>query len=106
MQLRVSRSSLNAADDVESHEQVFDVDPRRTVVAVIDEVVRRGGFLPRAGMGDCWTARDGRGGPALAVVIQGGSSWESARSLASPDTEIAAVADVLFFEHAARHSPA
>lgn len=103
--LRVSRSSFNAADDVESHEKTVEVDPRRTVVAVIDEVVRRDCYLPRTGLGDRWTARDGRGGRELAVFVQSGSGWEPVRALVPPETEVLIVTDILFFVHGPNRPP-
>ncbi len=71
----------------------------RTVVGVIDDIVRRRGYLPQIGLGASWTAYDGAGGLALAEVTQGGSGYEPIRALADADTEIAAVSDVLYFEH-------
>jgi hypothetical protein len=41
----------------------------------------------------------GAGGTALAEVVHGGSGYEPIHALTDPDTEIAAVSDILCFEH-------
>ncbi len=97
----LSRDSLNAADDRDGHAVEVEVDARRKLVAVIDEIVMRRGYLPRIELGGSWMVREGAGGRELALVVQNGSWWDSAVPLMPVDTEVVEIRDTLHFEYQA-----
>jgi hypothetical protein len=96
--IHLSRDSVAAGDDVQSHDRDLEVDGRRTVLAVVGEVVRQL-YLPRVGAGVAWVVRARRQGRALAFVVQNFSAWDAVEPLVSPGTEIAAIGDVLHFQY-------
>jgi hypothetical protein len=76
----------------------MEIDGRRTVVAALDEIVVRFGYLPRVTAGISWVVSnsDSR---ALAIVIQSLGGWEPIVSVVSPDAEVNEVGGALHFEH-------
>lgn len=96
MILLVSRDSVAAGDDVESHDIEMVFDARRALTAVVDEVVK-GLYLPRVGSGSVWVVRDRRNGKALALVAEERGWWTQAESLVP--AEAGSVGGKLHFQH-------
>ena len=90
MQFHISRDSVAAGDDVESHDMVIEVDERRNLATFI-QLLRRDGYLPRISGGQAtWIALAGRRGRALAVTAE---QWKLPELVVEFGTEVGAIGD-------------
>jgi hypothetical protein len=104
MLLHLSRDSVTAGDDVESHDQDFEIDGRRALVLVI-AAIARDGYLPSIQGGHAtWVVRTTERGRALAVLAQKWHSWDRAELLVEPSIDMSRVGDTLHFEYLAQRA--
>ena len=102
----LSRDSVAAGDDVESHDQTFEVDGRKALVLTIDEITRNR-YLPLIEGGTAtWLVRMARRGRVLAVVAQRWDGWNRAELLVEPSIAVSDVGEALHFEYLAQRDPA
>lgn len=101
--LRLDRDSVAASDDVESHDEVREVDGRwQWVVA---ELVRDR-YLPSIQGGRaCWILRTSRRGDALGVVRIRYGEFDGLRLISDDNPSLADVSASLFFEYATQEDP-
>ena len=99
----MSRDSVAAGDDVESHDQVVEVDSRRLLAVFLSSVVSDG-YLPGiAGGHATWVVRAGRGGRPLGVIAQEG---ERPELLTDIGIQVVAIGPLIHFEYRAQKDPA
>jgi hypothetical protein len=100
--LRLSRDSVAAGDDVESHDQDVDVDERRNLATFLQMTIRDG-YLPIISGGKAtWVAMSGRRGKPLAVVA---AQWKSPQLVVDFGTEVGAIGDSLHFRYLTQRDP-
>lgn len=102
MNLRLSRDSVAAGDDVDSHDQLLTIESEQTVAAVLGSVARGNYLAWISGGRATWVATAGRHGRPLAVVAQ---EWESPRFVVDPNTEIGAIGGAVHFQYLAQRDP-
>ena len=102
MQLHISRDSVAAGVDIESHDTAIEVDERRNLATFI-QLLRRDGYLPRVSGGQAtWIAMAGRRGQALAVVAE---QWKSPELVVEFGTEVGEIGDSLHFRYQKQRDP-
>jgi hypothetical protein len=100
--IHLSRESVTAGDDVESHDQDFEVDSRKALMLAIAEITHDG-YLPLIQGGQAtWLVRTTRGGRVLAVVAQRRDRWDRAALLVEPSIDMSQIGDTLHFEYLAQ----
>jgi hypothetical protein len=100
--LHLSRDSVAAGDDVESHDQDVEVDERRNLATFIQMTVRDG-YLPIISGGKAtWVALSGRRGKWLAVVA---AQWKQPQLIVDFGTEVGAIGDSLHFRYLTQRDP-
>jgi len=100
--IHLSRESVAAGDDVESHDQDVEVDNRRSLVLVLADITRDG-YLPLIQGGRAtWLVRANRGGRVLAVLAQNWDRWDRAALVVEPSIDVSEVGDTLHFEYLAQ----
>jgi hypothetical protein len=67
MRMRLSRDSVAAGDDVESHDEIREVDPRRPLERLVRELHRDHYLASIQGGRATWIVRTSKNGEALAV---------------------------------------
>jgi hypothetical protein len=101
VELRISRDSVAAGDDMESHDRVIDVDGHAPLLDVVAGILSRNYLASIAGGQATWVLRPGRQGEALGVVAQ---QW-TAPELLGPDVDIATVGPELHFDYQGQKDP-
>ena len=102
MDLHLSRDSVAAGDDVESHDKVLVVDRRRPLELVLMSI-SRDRYLPRIFGGRAsWLAVAGRRGPRLAVMAE---QWDRPLLLVNAGTAISQIGGAIDFEYHAQIDP-
>ena len=106
MLLCLSRDSVAAGDDVESHDKNFEVDSRKALLLAIAEITQDR-YLPLIQGGKAtWVVRASRGGRVLAVVAQKWDRWERATLLVEPSIDMSQIGDTLHFQYFAQRDEA
>jgi hypothetical protein len=102
VRLHLSRDSVAAGDDVESHDETVEVDERRNLATFIQLTVRDG-YLPTVlgGMAS-WVAMAGRSGKPLAIVA---AQWKVPQLVVDFGTEVGSIGDSLHFRYVSQRDP-
>jgi hypothetical protein len=104
--MHLSRDSVAAGDDIESHDAERDVDGRRPIERFVRELLRDR-YLPSIQGGNAtWIVRTSRQGRAIALVSTKHGDPEPLRWIAGSDMDLLEVGDTLHFEYAAQQDPA
>jgi len=102
MEVKLTRDSVAAGDDVESHDVSFEIDHRRKLSLFLAEIGRRS-YLPRIyGGAATWVVRTGRGGQPVAVIA---AQWIAPAMLVSLGAELSDFGDTYHFEYLAQEDP-
>jgi hypothetical protein len=102
VRILLSRDSVAAGDDVESHDLEIEVDERRNLSTFIQMTVRDG-YLPRISGGNAtWVCMSGRRGRRLAVVAE---QWKTPQLIVTFGTQIGSIGDSLHFRYVSQRSP-
>jgi hypothetical protein len=102
MEVRLTRDSVAAGDDVESHDVSFEIDHRRKLSLFLVEIGRRS-YLPGIhGGAATWVVRTGRGGQPVAVIA---AQWNEPAMLVGRGAELAEFGDAYLFEYLAQEDP-
>ena len=98
----LSRDSVAAGDDVESHDLEIEVDERRNLSTFIQMTVRDG-YLPRISGGNAtWVCTSGRRGRPLAVVAE---QWKTPQLIVASGTQVGSTGGALHFRHLSQRDP-
>ena len=102
MEVKLTRDSVAAGDDVESHDVSFEIDHRRKLSLFLAEIGRRS-YLPGVhGGAATWVVRTGRGGQSVAVIA---AQWSEPAMLVALGAELADFGDTYHFEYFAEADP-
>jgi hypothetical protein len=101
VELRISRDSVAAGDDIRSHDEVMDVDDLAPLADVVARILGRNYLAVIAGGEATWVLRAGRRGEAFGVVAQ---QW-AAPKLLDPEVDIATVGPELHFDYQRQNDP-
>ena len=102
VRILLSRDSVAAGDDVESHDLEIEVDERRNLSTFIQMTVRDG-YLPRISGGKAtWVCMSGRRGRPLAVVAE---QWKTPRLIVAFGTQVGSIGDALHFRYLSQRDP-
>jgi len=102
MRIQVSRDSVAAGDDIESHDVYFDVDEEQNLAEFIQRMVGVSYLASIGGGLATWVVRAGRGGAPLAIVAQ---QWAEPVLLLDQSTVVKAIGDELHFSYLAQRDP-
>ncbi len=104
--IHLSRDSVSAGDDIESHDERREVDGRRPLARFVHELLREH-FLPSIQGGKAtWIVRTSRKGTVIGVVSTRYDEPEPLRFVDASDLDLSDVGDALHFEYAAQRDPA
>jgi hypothetical protein len=99
--VKLTRDSVAAGDDVQSHDVSFEVDDRRKLDPFLAEI-GRGSYLPGIyGGAATWVVR-GAGGQPVAVIA---AEWSEPAMLVDPGAELADFGDAYYFEYLEQEDP-
>jgi hypothetical protein len=104
--IHLSRGSVAAGDDIESHDENREVDGRRPLALFVHELLRDQ-YLPSIHGGKAtWIVRTSRNGTAIGVVSTRQGHPEPLRFIDGADRDLSEVGGALYFEYAAQRDPA
>ena len=102
VQLHLSRDSVAAGDDVDSHDRNLNVARRQKLSDLVQTLVHDG-YLPSIiGGRATWVVRAGEGGKVLAVVA---AQWVRPELVVGPHTRVGAVGASLYFRYLTQRDP-
>jgi hypothetical protein len=101
VELRISRDSVAAGDDVDPHDRVIDVDGHTALGDIVASILGRNYLASIRGGEATWVVRAGRRGEALGVVAQ---QWATPRLL-HPEAAITTLGHELHFDYQAQNDP-
>ena len=102
MEVKLTRDSVAADDDVQSHDVSFEIDHRRKLSLFLAEIGRRS-YLPGIYDGAAtWVVRTGRGGQPVAVIA---AQWSEPAMLVESGAELGEFGDAYHFEYLAQEDP-
>ncbi|MEO6989317.1 MAG: hypothetical protein ABI239_11800 [Aquihabitans sp.] len=105
MLIRLDRDSVAAGDDVDSHEEMREVDGRQPLERFVAELFRDG-YLPRISGGKAsWVMRRSRRAEPLGVAATKYSEMHVFRLTETDSLDLNEVGESLFFEYAAQTNP-
>jgi hypothetical protein len=105
MRMRLSRDSVAAGDDVESHDEIREVDPRRPLERLVRELHRDHYLASIQGGRATWIVRTSKNGEALAVFGTRYGDADTFRLVKRTGMDLSEVGESLHFEFA-RHDDA
>lgn len=102
MKLKLSRESVCAGDDCESHDEVIDINEKQRLEQALTEI-SNGPYLARiAGGHASWLALAGRDGRMLAVVAQ---QWDQPKWLVDSRWRLRKIGTSIHFRYYAQVDP-
>jgi hypothetical protein len=103
--IRLSRDSVAAGDDLESHDQELEVDGRRPLARFVYDLVRDH-YLPSIQGGNAtWIVRTSRQGTVLGVVSTRYHDPQPLHFIDGRHRDLSEVGGTLYFEYAAQRDP-